>query len=293
MAIAVFCLLFATGLNAQDVQPKVYTPAPVGVNVVTLGYAFSSGAVLFDKTILIEDAAGDIHSVTAAYSRSIDVFGMAGRADVALPFVTGDWNGDIEQEYSTVSRTGFADPILRFVVCVVGAPALTKEQFAGFRSKTIIGATMRVSIPLGQYNSDDLINLGSNRWTFSPQVGVSHVAGRFLLEVYASAWFFTDNSEFLGTSTLSQKPLFAFQAHAGYRFRPGFWIAASSRQSLGGATMINGGDRLSPEANNRVGVTMAYRFGLSHSLRLAFTTGLTATAGNDYTTFAVGWQVML
>ncbi len=164
---------------------------------------------------------------------------------------------------------------------------------AGFRPKTIVGATMRISIPLGQYNSNDLINLGSNRWTFSPQVGASHVAGRFLLEAYTSAWFFTDNSEFLGTSTLSQKPLFAFQAHAGYRFRPGFWIAASSRQSLGGATMINGGDKLAPEANNRVGVTMTRRIGLRYSFKLAFTTGLTATAGNDYTTFAVGWQVML
>jgi len=290
-ALAVLSLL--TGpVASQDVQPKVYTPAPVGVNLFTLGYAYSSGAVLFDKTIPIDDATGDIHSFTAGYSRSIGVFGMAGRADAAMPLVTGDWEGDVVRKFQTTSLTGLADPVLRFAVFVVGAPAMTSKQFAGFRPKTIVGATMRISLPLGQYYSDKLINLGSNRWSFSPQVGVSHLAGRFLIEAYASAWFFTDNGEFLGTNTLSQDPLFTFQIHAGYRFRPGFWIAASSRQSLGGATMINGGDKLAPEANNRVGITMAYRTGPRYALRASFTTGLTATAGNDYSTFAVGGQVI-
>ena len=277
---------------AQDVQPKVYTPAPVGVNLVTLGYAFSTGAVLFDKTIPIENATGNIHSIAAVYSRSIGVFGKSGRADLALPLVTGDWEGEVQRVEQSTSRTGFGDPALRFAVFLSGAPALSKQEFRGFRPKTIVGATIRLTIPLGQYDANKIVNLGSNRWILSPQLGVSHIAGRLLLEAYAGVWFFTDNNEFLGTSTLSQNPLYTFQVHVGYWIRRGFWIAASSRQSLGGATAVDGGDKLEAEANNRIGLTLAYPLGGRYALRGTVTTGLTATVGNDYTTAAVLWQIV-
>ena len=292
-AILGISFLSASGLNAQDVEPKVYTPAPIGVNLITLGYAFSTGAVLFDKTIPIENATADLHSVTAAYSRSIGVFGMAGRADVALPFVVGDWEGEVERAGQTTSRTGFGDPVLRFAVFLVGAPALAKDEFAGFQPKTIVGATLRLSVPLGQYDGNKIVNLGSNRWRIGPQFGVSHLAERFLFEAYAGAWIFTDNGEFLSTSTLSQEPLYAFQVHVGYRFRRGFWLAASMRQSLGGATMVDGGEKLAPETNNRLGLTLALPIASRYSLKFIATTGMTATVGNDYTTLAVAWQLVL
>jgi hypothetical protein len=287
------CLLAPVGINAQDVQPKVYTPAPVGVNLITLGYAYSFGAVLFDKTIPIENATADIHSFNAAYSRSIGVFGMAGRADVALPFVTGDWEGDVHQVGQTASRSGLGDPIFRVALFVVGAPALKPEEFAEFKPKTIVGATLRLRVPLGQYDPNKIVNLGSNRWVFSPQLGVSHIAGSILLEAYAGAYFFTDNDEYISTSTLSQDPLFTFQVHVGYRFRRGLWFAASMRQSLGGATEIDGGDKLDPEANNRIGVTLAVPVAVRYAVKVAVTTGTTATVGNDYSTFAIVWQVVL
>ncbi|KPK61878.1 MAG: hypothetical protein AMS21_08710 [Gemmatimonas sp. SG8_38_2] len=280
-------------VNAQDVQPQVYTPAPVGVNLLTLGYAFSTGAVLFDKTIPIENANADIHSISAAYSRSIGLFGLAGRADIAVPFVVGSWEGEVERTEQNTSRTGFADPTLRFALFIAGAPALTQEEFAGFKPKTILGFTLRLRMPLGQYDANRLVNLGTNRWTISPQLGISHLAGRIGLEAYAGVWFFTDNDEFLGTQTQSQDPLYTIQVHASYRFRSRLWIAASSRQSLGGAVSVDGGDKLEAETNNRVGLTLALPLGTRNALKLVATTGLKATVGNDYSTFAVVWQTML
>jgi hypothetical protein len=94
--LGLLCALFPACLKGQDVQPRVYTPAPVGVNLLTLAYSYSSGAILFDKTIPIEDADADIHSVAVAFSRSTGVFGMSGRIDLVVPFVTGDWVGDLE-----------------------------------------------------------------------------------------------------------------------------------------------------------------------------------------------------
>lgn len=292
-ALAGLWLLLAGQVDCQDVQPRVYAPAPVGVNLITVGYAFSHGAVLFDKTIPIEDATADIHSLNLAYSRSIGVFGTAGRVDVAVPFVVGDWEGEVDRTFQTTSRTGFGDPVLRFAVFFVGAPALKRTEFAGFRPKTIVGATLRLGVPFGQYDPNRLVNLSSHRWTISPQLGVSHLAGRFFFEANAGIWLFTDNGAFLGTSTQSQDPLFTFQAHVVYRFPRGLWIAASSRQSLGGAVQVDDGDKLRMEANNRVGLTLGVPLGLRYAIRFAATTGLTATVGNDYTTVAVAWQVIL
>ncbi len=291
-ALVGLCLLACSELKCQDVQPQIYTPAPVGVNMLTLGYAFSTGALLFDKTIPVENVTADIHSVSASYSRSIGILGMAGRADVAVPFVFGDWVGDVDLVEETTSRTGFGDPLLRLALFVAGAPALTRDEFSEFQPGTVLGLTVRLRLPLGYYDSDELINLGSNRWTFSPQLGISHAVGRFLLEASAGAWFFTDNDEFLGTNVQSQDPLYTVQLHASYHFASGPWIAASTRQSIGGAVSINEGEKQEAEFNNRVGITMALPVWRRYLLRLVATTGLTATVGNDYRTVGLAWQVL-
>ena len=58
---------------------------------------------------------------------------------------------------------------------------------------------MRLQLPLGQYETNKVINIGSNRWVFSPQIGVWHVVRNLTFEAYAGVWLFTDNDEFLGT----------------------------------------------------------------------------------------------
>lgn len=292
--LAVLHLALPMGLPGQDVQPRVYTPAPVGVNGVALNYAFSTGAVLFDKTLPVENVDGDVHSITPAYSRTFGLFGLAARADIAVPIVIGDWTGDVDvsgqSERTTASRRGLGDPVVRLALFLVGAPALSRAEFAQFRPKTVVGATVRVRIPLGQYDADQLINLGSNRWGFSPRIAISHITGRLLLEAYAATWFFTDNTALLGSNTLSQNPLLVFQVHAAYLFPRNFWLAVSSRQSLAGATSVNGGADVNAESNNRVGLTFGLPLSARHSLRFLATTGLVHTVGNDYNTLSISYS---
>ena len=277
--------------RAQDVQPRVYAPAPTGVNLLTFGYAYSGGAMLFDKTIPIENVSANINSFNFAYSRSTGLFGKAGRFDVVLPMVTGNWEGEVLEEAQSITRTGIGDPVLRYALFIPGAPALRPENFAGFQPKTIVGVTMRITVPLGQYDPDKLVNLGSNRWVFSPQVGLWHVVGHFTFEAYTGAWFFTDNKAFFGSQVRTQEPLYTFQLHVSYELPNGIWIAASTRQSLGGAVSVEGGDRLDPETNNRLGFTLTVPIRPRYALRFLATTGTTATVGNDYDTFGIVWQM--
>jgi hypothetical protein len=248
--------------------------------------------MLFDKTIPIENVQANIHSFNAAYSRSTAFLGKAGRFDLALPLVQGQWEGEVLQENQSTSRFGMGDPILRYTLFISGAPALTKEDFKDFTPKTIIGMTMRITLPLGAYDGNKLINLGSNRWVFSPQVGVWHRWGHFILEGYTGLWFFTDNRDFLGGQVRSQQPLLTFQLHASYEFRNGLWIAASTRQSLGGEVRVDNANPLDPESNNRLGLSVSVPIGPSYMIKLLATTGVSATVGNDYDTLGLAWQVV-
>jgi hypothetical protein len=274
-------------VSGQDIQPRVYTAAPVGVNAVSLGYVYSTGEVLFDKAIPVDDVTGDVHSITASYSRTFGLLGQAARFDLAVPYVTGDWSGRLFDTPATSAKAGFGDPVLRLVMPLMGAPALEAAEYASFRPGTILATTLRVGVPLGRYDDDDLINVGSNRWWIGPQLGVSHIEGPLLVELYAGARFFSANRAFLGISQLTQSALFTFQLHAGYRFRRGFWLAASTRQSLGGAAAVDGGERVNPETNNRLGLTLNVPVHRRYSVRVAGSTGLTATIGNDYDTLIV------
>ncbi len=46
----------ATALNAQEMQPRAYLPAPIGVNFFSTGYSHNSGGLLFDPSLPVEDA---------------------------------------------------------------------------------------------------------------------------------------------------------------------------------------------------------------------------------------------
>jgi hypothetical protein len=257
-----------------------------------MGYAYSTGAVLFDKTIPIENVQADIHGFNVAYSRSTAAFGKAGRFDVAVPLVSGNWEGEVLKETQSTSRFGIGDPVLRYALFISGAPALSREEFSEFQPKTIVGVSMRMTIPIGQYDSSKVINLGSNRWVFSPQVGIWHVVKQFTFEAYAGIWFFTKNTAFLGSQVRTQEPLFTFQLHASYEFTGGIWLALSTRQSLGGAVTVEDQDRLDPETNNRMGLSLSVPVGPSYFIKLFATTGVTASVGNDYDTFGLAFQAV-
>jgi hypothetical protein len=282
----------AVPLQAQDVQPRALSPAPVGSNLVSLAYSFSTGAVLTDKTIPVQDIDGDMHTFTAGYGRAFGFFGLAAKADAFVRYTTGRWSGSIEEAQidSTVARSGFGDPVARFMFFFVGAPSLSGPEFVRYRARTLAGASLRLRVPLGQYDPTKIINMGSNRWMFSPRVGVSQTFGRFVSEAYAAGWFFTDNDDFLFGSVQSQNPMATLQLHFIWVFGPGLWAAASTRQSFGGQVYVNGTASGESQTNNRIGVAVTLPFSRRQGLKFAFTFGLSTAAGNDYNTFAAAWQ---
>lgn len=279
---------------AQDVEPRFVRNAPEGSHVLAIAYSFSDGAVLLNKTLPVENLDGRIHSWAALWAGFFDFWGMSGRLDAAAQFATGTWRGLLAGADTTTTRTGLGDPLLRVALFFVGAPALSTAEFRNYDAGTVVGAAFRVRVPLGQYSGERLLNLGTNRWSFSPRVGVSQSFGRrWNLEAYTSAWFFTANTNFFGGVTQTQKPTVSVQLHVEYALPSGMWVALSGRQAWGGATSVDGVSPDNAQDNLRVGVTLNMPITRRDFVRFALTTGLTTSAGNDYTslyaTYAHGW----
>ena len=142
------------------------------------------------------------------------------------------------------------------------------------RSFALVGrsAKLRVVASTGAYESDKLLNLGSNRWTIKPEAGFSRAIRNWTFEGAASAWFFTDNDDFFGGNRLSQRALHILKSHVIYTFRPGFFTALGVGWGNGGQTFVNGEPRqkLTPAQELLVGLGSAVHAeggrGLRHHL---------------------------
>ena len=202
-------LAVVTTASAQELEPRLFSPAPTGTNIVLGAFGYSFGNILLDPAVPVEDLDARLSIITTGYVRTLDIFGLSGKIDVVAPFAFGDWSAQLEGQDTTRAAAGFGDPKVRFSMLFSGAPALRGKEFAAYKPGTIVGGGLQIRVPLGQYDPTKLLNLGSNRWVFRPQLGVSQTLARWVLEATAVGWFYTDNTNFFGDDGRSQKPIAA------------------------------------------------------------------------------------
>ena len=296
-------LLVSMPTVAQELEPRLFANTPAGVNFFAVGYGHSSGNVLLDPTLPIEDLDANIHLTFVRYTRTVDFFGLSSKVMALLPFSGADWEGSIVDGSGALGSvfgtgrqerhvTGFGDARFTWAVNFVGSPALRPREFGEYRQRTIVGAIVQVVAPTGQYDADKLLNLSSNRWVLRPQVGVSRAVGRWTLEGAASVLLFADNNDFFGGMRLSQEPLYTVQGHAIYGFRPGVWLGIGMAYGRGGTTRVNGVIRNTKLSTYRIGGTFAYAITPRHGLSVGFTSGVRAKAGADFDSIGCAYQYM-
>src|SRR6185295_6649998 len=173
---------------------------------------------------------------------------------------------------------GFADPRFRFAMMFMGAPAMTLKELHEYKGNFVMGGSVQVAAPLGQYDKGKLVNIGGNRWWVKPEIGASRSFGKFDAELALAATIFTYNDDFLG-QTREQDPIYSAQAHLVYSFRPGLWLAADGVYYTGGRTTVNGkrGDDL--QENTRIGLTLAIPVNKNNSIKLFAGTGVVTRTG--------------
>jgi Putative MetA-pathway of phenol degradation len=285
-------VLVASSSRAQTLEPRAYSNAPVGLNFLIAGYGYSQGEVLPDPALAVEDANAEIHGAVAGYARTLDFWGKSGKVAVILPYAW--FSGSATFAGTGVERTrvisGFADPSVSVSINFLGAPALGLREFMQYRQKTIVGASLRVSGPFSQYDPARLVNIGTNRWSFKPELGVSHTIGPWILEGDAAVIFLTDNDNFFGGRTREQDPIYAFQFHSIYNFPRGLWAAVDATYYTGGRSTVDGVEKNDELSSWRAGATLAIPLSRRTSLKFYGSAGVLARTGSDFDAVGVAYQ---
>ncbi|HEY6548118.1 MAG TPA: transporter, partial [Vicinamibacteria bacterium] len=257
-----------------------------------VAYGHSSGDVVFDSSLPVSDVHASVNSSAVLYGRTFGLAGRSASVGVGLPYVWGSVQGEVAEEFRRITRSGLADARLRLAVNLLGGPALEPLEFAQRRPRTTLGTSLTLQAPTGQYDPSKLINLGSNRWSLKPELGLSHPWGRLYLEVYAGAWLFTDNDDFFGGQHRQQDPIGALQLHVSYSFRPRLWVAGDATFYRGGGTTVAGVAKDDVQENSRLGLTAAFPLGRRQSVKVSWASGFTTRFGGDFQTLAVAWQLL-
>ncbi len=280
----------SAGSHAQELEPRSYSNAPTGLNFLIAGYVYTDGSVATDPAVPLENAQLRVHGPLVGYARSLALWGKAAKLDFVLPYSWLDGTADFAGQPVARNVSGLQDPRVRLTVNFCGAPALSLAEFASYKQDLIVGASVQVAPPLGQYDDERFVNLGTNRWSIKPEIGISKVLGRVILDAAAAATFYTDNHDYVG-STRSQDTVYAIQAHGIYGFRSKIWLAADATYYFGGQAFVDGtpsGERL---GNWRVGATVAVPIDKYTSVKVYANSGISVRTGGDFDGVGAAWQM--
>jgi hypothetical protein len=285
-------------LRAQDLSPRAYVITPVHSNAIILTWSFYSGNIEFDGTAPITGATGTYHVPIFSYYHSFSFFGRSANFTGSLPYALGNFQGTVTGAEKKLYRSGLGDSAFRLSVNIKGGPAMPVQEFVKWRQKMLLGMSLKVLAPTGQYDPTKLINWGANRWGFKPEFGYSERWGHWVLDGYAGAWFFTKNPEFFsrnaffpGTQSESQNPIGSFEGHLSYDVKPHLWFSLDGNYWFGGKTGLNGVvNPLTQEKSSRIGGTAAIPVSKHQTLKLSYNNGVYIRYGGNYQSVSVAWQ---
>jgi len=297
-AVAGTCIFFIMAVqlidsqvaSAQQLEPRAYSPSPVGLNFLGLGFLYSYGGVVLDPSLPIENIHAKVYNALPYYGRTFGLFGRQSSVTLTTPYAWATVHGDVQEASRSVDRSGLADPMLRFALNLIGGPALTPQEFLRHKPETTLGTSLTISAPFGQYHASKVINLGANRWAFKPELGLSHPLGNWSFELYAGVWLFTANDDFYAGHTRRQDPLATFQTHVVYSVFPRLWAAVDFTYYAGGETSVDGQRQNDRQANTRGGMTFSAPVGKSQSVKLTWTRGVSTRIGSSFNTVGLAWQ---
>ena len=229
---------------SQELQPRRWSHLPTGLNFAGAGYVYTEAEISDTPALRLEDVEMGMSTWALHYIRTFELLGKSMRVDLTQGYQKGRWTGLINGVSASTKRAGWTDSIARLSVNLYGAPPLAGEEYAHYRSKTkvetIVGAALAVHFPTGEYMSERLINIGTNRFTIRPQFGVVHARYNWTFEAGVSPWIYTDNDDFFGGNRLANAPLYVFQGHVIYTWESGLWAGASAGHAFGGRSTLDG-----------------------------------------------------
>jgi hypothetical protein len=240
--------LAPSAASAQGDGPRVMQLAPTGLNVVSATYMHMFSNFNFQQDILIQSANITSDVFALAYLRTFSIGGQFAQIWLAPVWGTvgGDYQADVGfPNINVPTVSGFADPYVAMRVGLFGTPGLSLAKFVKHKPEFQVYALVGANIPIGEYNSAQPLNLGTNRWAIRlalPMVQpLLNPAKPLVFEVTPSLYLYTTNNDPFGPATFrTQAPLAVLESHLSYNLTRKLWVAGDLRYQVGGETSSNG-----------------------------------------------------
>jgi hypothetical protein len=292
-----FCILYSSSFCciAQELTPRFYWPAPIGTKVVVAGYSHVNGDVLMDPSIPLYEVDSRLNTGFLAYMQNFSLLGRTTNILVELPYSWGLTKGIVVNTPAERRLSGFNDLGITLAVNLLGAPAMSPADFQWLRDnpRIILGTSLKIILPTGQYMTDRLINVGANRWAFKPEFGaLIPLWPKLLLEIETGVWFFTKDNDFM-VGTRKQEPVLSGEVHLVKRFKPGLWISLEANYFWGGRQKIGENQLGDLQRNSKIGGTVAVPIPRRHSFKFGYSIGMVTAYGTDFDQFLVSYTLLL
>jgi hypothetical protein len=272
IVVAILSLFtFVSGLHAAESGPRAYQNVPVGTNVAQLYYNHS-------ETRGSLNIKSDIEVLR--YYRYFDFFGNAAAVGAYLPYANAKLS--IPAFGLNQSTSGMGDAVLVFGFDLYGGPAIALDEYKSWVQKTIIGFSAQLTLPTGKYDKTKIVNIGSNRWAFRPELAISHQIGTsgVYVESYLNYQMFTKNSEYLGNFVRQQGGIVGVDGHLSYAFMRGAFVSLDYLRSWGGETSVNGVKQRDQLRDIKFGATLKVAFNRNTAAELKYRDDAHTESGN-------------
>ena len=276
---------------AQFTDPRNYENTPVGINQLELSYAYVHANTSIDTSLVISGAKFDVSQGAVAYTRYFGFLHRLMWVEAGIPIA--GLGGSISGTNIQGSVTGTGDSTYSVALLLKGGPALSMAQFDGYKPTTILGVSLIITAPTGLYNRNKILNLGSDRWSFKPEIALSHPFGpgrKWDFDGYANAYFYTDNTSYHGKEVLRQEPLPGLEGHISYSFNDSLWASFDTRYSFRGATLVNGITQNNAQQNFILGSEMNIALNSRNALVFEFAKALVHSNGPALVGFSVKYD---
>ena len=288
-------LLSEIPCNAQQLSPRFYWPSPRGTKVVVAGYSHASGYVLMDPSIPLYGVDSRINTVFFAHMQNFRLLGRTANFLTELPYSWGLTEGTVINTRAERRLSGFNDMGITLAVNLLGAPSMNLAEFRQLRNspRVILGTSIKVQLPTGQYMTDRLINVGTNRWAFKPDfASLIPLFPKLILEIELGEWFFTKDNDFI-IGTRKQQPILSGEIHLVKRIKPGLWASLEGNYYWGGRQKIGDNQLGDLQRNSKIGGTVAAPLGRRHSIKMGYSIGVVTAYGTDFNQFLATYTILL
>ena len=292
LACFVLAFFYTPGkASAQFNDARAYDNTPVGVSQLELNYTYVRSSASLDPSLAIAGAHLKLNQGTISYTHYFAVFRRMTWVEAAVPLA--GLEGSIAGTNVHGSISGAGDSSYQLAMLLKGGQALSISQFENYKPVTSLGLSLTVTAPTGLYNSGKILNLGSERWSFKPEIALSYPFGpeqKWEFDAYGNASFYTDNTSYRGREILRQEALPGLEGHVSYSFNERIWASLDTRYSLRASTYVDGVSQNDPQQNFIVGSELNVSLSPQNSLTLVFAKAVVHQNGPTATGFSIKYD---